>query len=335
MEARPLNGASPEQGELFSRRRRKEALDMDLIRVEKDLMKVPLLFVMNGDDRQRKHVETTADGKLTLRYVPMGSHEVRVLCALMAMLQGNYRGVAPLSYSSDDASPEAEAVWLDIGKRSRAAGGFVSELRTSRRQIAEIVRGGKAVGGDDLARVMESLVKLQSVQIQYESADGRREYSMNLLAGYAREDDTLSIVLNPRLVKAVDQRVPGLFSMLSLREGTQLRLDAADLLYRRLSAVIDQGGTLAFRESTLIGYLWIQDGKEESERAPQRRRQALRKALKELTTISPPWEVVPGESVAGEPKYIITRPSARATKLASMKGPAPVKPKDVTLRPMK
>lgn len=333
-----MSSVTPEQGELFTRRRRKEALDMDIIRVEKDLMKVPLLFVMNGDDRQRKHVEVTPEGKLTLRYIPMGSHEARVLCALMAMLQGNYRGVAPLSYSSDDASPEAEAVWLDIGPRSRPAGGFVSELRTSRRQIAEIALGRKSVGGDDLARVMESLVKLNTVQIQYESADGRHEYLMNLLAGYARADDTLSIVLNPRLVKAVDQRVPGLFSMLSLREGTQLRLDAADLLYRRLSAIIDQGGTLAFRESTLIGYLWIQDGGDESERAPQRRRQALRKALKELTTITPPWEVIPGESVDGEPKYIITRPSAQATKRATMgglKGAAPTAPKGVTLRPMK
>lgn len=326
-----------EQGELpfGGPRRRKEALDMDLIRVEKDLMKVPLLFVMNGDDRLRTHTEEGPDGRLTLRYVPMDSHAARVLCAIMAMLQGSYRGVAPLSYSSEDASPEAEAVWLDLGKRSRAAGGFASELRTSRRQIAEIVRGNKTVGGSDLDRVMDSLIKLQSVQIQFESADGRHEYSMNLLAGYAREDDTLSIILNPRLVKAVDQRVPGFYSMLSLREGAQLRQEASDLLYRRLSALIDQGGTLAFRESRLISYLWIQDGRDESERAPERRRIALRKALKELSSITPPWGVKKATAAGdGETKYIITRPTADATKrtaLAARTSPS----LDVTLKPLK
>lgn len=335
---------SADQGELFpARRRRAEALDMDLIRVEKDLMKVPLLFVMNSDNKQRKHVEKTPEGTLTLRYIPMGSHEVRVLCALMGMLQGKYRGAPPLSYSSDDISPEAEAVWMDLGEQSRAAGGFVSRQRTSRRQIAEIVTGKKRVGGSDLKRVMESLIKLQSVSIHLEEHDGRREWSMNLLAGYAREDDTINIVLNPRMVKAVSQRVPGLFSMLSMQEGYQLEHEAADLLYRRLSVLMDQGATLAFRESTLISYLWIQEG-EPDERALEWQRRSLRVALKELNSIQPSWGVTATETVDGETKYVITRPTAKAAKLAAKlaakggrgaKGALAADSEDVTLRPMK
>lgn len=328
---------SPAQGDLFAaRKRQKGAIDMDIIRVEKDLMRVPMLFVMNSDDRVRKHVEPTQDGLLTLRYAPMGSHEAKVLCAIMAMLQGNYRGVAPMSYSADDASAEAEAVWQDLGIQSRAAGGFVSELRTSRRQIAEIVHGRKVVGGCDLARVMDSLTKLQSVVIHYESADKRIEYSMNLLSGYARADETLSIILNPRLVRAVDQRVPGLFSLLSLQGARRIRHEATDLLYRQLSVLMDQGATLTFRESTLIDYLWIPD-RGAAPADPKRlhkQRAALRAALRELCTLTPAWAVVADRAVGGGLKYTITRPSASASKLAHQKAGDNQAPAPALLRPM-
>lgn len=309
--AAPAPTSAPAPGKMTPR-------SIDVFRQDRSLMQLDNLFVLGGgDDRKRSQTIELKDGALVVEYTSMSGYDMRVLCVVTALLNGISRGEVS-AFQHDDDSAEAAAAWEALGENARMAQGIIGVLRTSRRQIASMLATGekqaKDVGARQLDAVMESLWRLGGIRVHFMSNNKRREIAMPLIGGFTREDNTLRIVINPRLANAVMGRLPGAFLLLSMHNLRALTTEVSLLLYYRLCAVINEGGRRRLSEETLIRYVWggapEAATKDEARETLKMRRRSLLKAIGALENLTPAWEFESPPAGRGMPRmWVIRRPS--------------------------
>lgn len=307
------NAPTPSELPPVPARRGTTAAGKDIIRHDRDLILAPQLFAVDPDGRERKTKLPVQGGKIQLISAPLSAHTLRVLCGVITLMQTPFRGDLPERYMDTDESEAANASWKALVPDGRVPArmqkGSVCLIKVSRRQLAEAMSGksSKDIGGAQLDAIVASLLSLSRVTIYFKAEDRTQEWALNLLGGWYRSGEDLTIAINPRLVEAVMDRTNGRFSLLSMDSLRALRSEVGAILYHRLCGTIDPGKTLAFSETKLMSYVWMQPAKNTDETCDRRKR--LVKALKEISHLSPPWAVDISKAARGrERSYRITRP---------------------------
>lgn len=301
---------TPDDGDI-SRKRARTAREIDVIRQDRALHLVNGMFVLGGDPNSpRKESKQKIQGhELNFRYTPMSGYDLRLLHGLTAMASGSIRGES-FSYDSADRQDAAESAWLMLGKSAREFGRFITILHTTKRQLAEVVSATGYLNGDQVNRTYESLKRLSEVTIHMRSADGRNEFTTQLINGLARQDDRIVIALNPRIVAAVTERTGGGFSVISMIDVRSIRSEAAMLLYNRLCGFIDAGKQRQVSQDRLEEYIWGNILPDDDREGRKGRRKSIVRAMRELATLTPPWKIQETVGARGtRPVYNITRPS--------------------------
>lgn len=284
------------------------ARQRDLVKIQRQVFLIDDMFVMNPVGEIRRKVIEAPGGTQEMWYTPMGVQEAVLLSILMSELQSGR--VSYFKADKEWAKDEARipAAWKAIGDRSYLLGGSVATIALSRRMLAASVYGRDVVGGKELDSVMESLRKLMTVQSEFVSRDKSREWSMRLIAQYSREGDNLIVILNPLMVRAICEAVPGFFSMLSLADLQLARSSkAAALLLLKISALIYPSGEVSLSEQKLLDMLWWDNEAEASQvRSLRYRRKALDDALAVIAR-TPDWSVQSSQGAQGNVIYTIKR----------------------------
>lgn len=293
--------------------------DVDVIRQDRALHLVPGMFVMGGNPGVRSRSKQVIQGtELVFKYSPMSGYDLRMLHGLAALMQGHMRGQI-ISYDAQDDQNAAIEAWTALGPMARNFGRYVTTLYTTKRQLAEVVSASGVMNGPALERTYESLKRLAEVTIHMRSPDGRAEYTTQLVS-IGRLDDRIEIILNPRIVAAVSERVAGAFSTISMRDVRRTRLESTLLLLSRLCGFVDEGNTTTVGQDKLETYIYgdvLPAGKEHNDHRKVRRRVVL-KACSELAALG--WEVVEiGARRGVKPQFRFTRPRMSAAEREQLK----------------
>lgn len=290
--------------------RPKDARSIDVIRHSRELMLVPRLFALGNEDRALREIVPLPKeaATLTFRYDALGAFDLMVLLAIISLCGGISRGEQPVAFHSADNSPEGKVVWNSLGEKARSAGATAVLVVTSRRQLAELACSKSARHNQsDLDRVMNALQKLGRAQIHYKTDDGKIEFTSNLIGPYTRNDDKVGVVVNPRIVNAVMERVQGKWSLISMNSLRSIRSEVGKILYHRLCATIDEGRSMRLNEDTLLSYVWRTATTTSTELRDRRR--YLYKAFEQLEALEQPWGIIIHDARRGVPRaYTIRRP---------------------------
>lgn len=262
----------------------------------------------------RLHTKVTLQGvEVTYNHPPMGATELRVLTALLALVQGHTRGERS-HYDVEDNSKEAEEAWESLGGRELAPlfGKSIVTLRTSKRQITESIYAVKnglppTLGGNMVAEAMEALENLAEVTIELKSKEARKSLKAPLISTLFQsesDDEGVAILLNPRLATAIF-RGPGSFSLVPVGDMRRMRSKAAVLLLNRLCSFIDPGKTKVVGEGRLHEYIWGSEAADEY----RDRRKTINRALTEMESTG--WSFTRIPSVGYPWTWQIARPSVR------------------------
>lgn len=294
------------------------AREVDVIRQDRALHLVPGMFVMGGNPTLRSRSKQVIQGtELIFKFSPMSGYDLRMLHGLSALMQGHMRGQI-ISYDAQDDQNAAIEAWTALGPMARSFGRYVTTLYTTKRQLAEVVSASGVQNGAALDRTYESLKRLAEVTIHMRSPDGRAEYTTQLVS-IGRVDDRIAIILNPRIVAAVSERVAGAFSTISMRDVRRTKGESTLLLLSRLCGFVDEGNTTTVGQDKLETYIYGDVLPAGAEHAEQRkvRRKVILKACGELGALG--WEVVEiGGRRGVKPQFRFTRPRMSAAERAQL-----------------
>lgn len=223
-------------------------------------------------------------------FEPLGADDMRLLQGLVAI--GGPNGVL--------LTPEPKT---HVGSQLRL---FLDPQFAAAEQDALVVREsmtrlltemGLSDGGDNIANVRASLVRMSNVTII--AMRGSRQASYHLMShAFDNEDGRLFVALNPRLAEAIlGKRAHARISMTEVRA---LAGDTARLMHQRLCGWIDPGKNGKVGVDTLSSYAWPDPAGVATMR---KRRQRVREGLAELAAVG--WLV--DEYARG--LYSISRPS--------------------------
>jgi hypothetical protein len=224
-------------------------------------------------------------------FEPLGADDMRLLQGLVAL--GGPGGII--------LTPEPTA---DLPKQLRL---FLEPQFDAAEQDALVVREsmskllaevGLSDGGDNIRALKASLLRMSNVTVIV--TQGSKQASFHLLSyAFDDEDGRLFVALNPRITEAVLGKRP--HTRIELSEVRSLQSDPARLMHQRLCGWIDPGKSGRAELDTLCSYVWPDAANDE---AMKKRRQAARKALRELADAG--WKV--SEYASG--KWEIGRPHA-------------------------
>mgnify|MGYP001157749932 FL=1 len=319
----PRRDDEDDSGKKLPAPQRPVAHKLDVIRQDRRILgssELRSLFVLGGGNSRHVYVVPLSQStNLRILATPLSGFDLRMLHALAAALQGEITGRV-VTYHNEDYSDEANDAWGSLGKdarRIKQLGVYVTTLTVSTHELARVLHrnGNTARAQNTLEQIRDSLLRLSTVSLRLETANGRVEYGSSLIQSVLRTDHLLRITLSPLLVSSLGQSISGTFKLLSMEEVRSLRTEAGILLHSRLSAMLDQGQTRVFKEETLEGCIYgdlppVRGLTKEAEREARKvRRKVLRRALVELTKLDPPWKFEEHKGMRGtRPMYSITRP---------------------------
>lgn len=287
--------------------------DTEIIRHDRATLLARGLFVLKPDRSEktitdepglkqtktvRLHTKVSLQGlDVTYNHPPMGATELRVLSALVALVQGHRRGERK-HFPVDDDSTEADAAWESLGGRELAPlfGKSVVTLRTSKRQITESiyqVRNGlpPKLGGKMVAEAMEALDNLAEVTIEVRSKEHRKSIKAPLVSALYQtdsDDGGVALTLNPRIVTAIFGG-PGSFSLVPFGDMRRMQSKAAVLLLNRLCSFIDPGKSRVVGEGRLQEYIWGSEVEEDY----KDRRKTINRVIVEMEGAGWSFEKIP------------------------------------------
>lgn len=286
----------------------KMARDLLVFRQDRTLLMVDGMFVPNGNGGNRKETKLQLkSGDITFKHGEMSWYEMKVLHAIAAMAQGQIRGEIA-SYDAADGRKAANDAWLLMGEKAREFGQFITVIRTSKRQLAEMAGTKGESGGKVLSRAYKALERLADVSIVIRSLD-RKNTIMTPLVQVAIIDDLVSIALNPRLATALTG-APGQFSLLS-SAARKIRSEASGLLYCRLCGYVDEGATRYIGQDRMENHIWGDVLPADQVTPRKSRRKYILKALEDMRAIG--WLI---EEICaargGRPTFKVTRPKSKS-----------------------
>lgn len=275
---------------IASKTRGRTAREVDLIRQDRAITLARGMFVLDADESAPRQNYAVQLGGVELRFsfTPMSATELRVLHGLSALCTGLMRGEL-VTYEAADPRGDAVRAWLQLGPTARVFGDHITVLRTTQRQLAEVISASGVVGGKEVERTMEALRRLAEVTIHIEGGD--RGGSTPLLS-WERKGNRLVVHLNPRIVAATLIGERGQFSLLGMHELRAMRNAATHLLYSRLCGFIDAGSEpRVLKQDTLEEYIWGNVLPDSARAERKGRRRVIVKALGELERLDPPWTI--------------------------------------------
>lgn len=276
----------PKKG-ITSRARGRTAREVDLIRQDRAITLARGMFVLDArpDAPRQNHDVQLGNASLMFSFTPMSGYELRVLHGISALCTGTIRGEL-VTYEASDQRNDAVRAWLQLGPTARVFGDHMSVLRTTKRQLAEVVSPAGKVGGKEVERTMEALRRLAEVTIHIKGGD--RSGSTPLLS-WESKGNRLVLHINPRIVAATLIGERGGFSLLSMHDLRAVRNESTHLLYSRLCSYIDAGTDRVLKQDTIEEYIWGNVLPDEARPERKVRRRVILKALAELERLDPPW----------------------------------------------
>lgn len=221
---------------------------------------------------------------------PLGVNDLRVLQGLVALAGVNDKVLEsnPKTEQGKQIRELLEFKWDAINQNAAVVDGSYYLLA---REI------GYANARDTLM-IRKCVERLWKVSIIVQM--GSRRMGFRLLSQYASDElnGDLHVVLNPLLAQAAIGG--GRYVYIDLNEVRALRTDPARLLHQRLCAWINPGKFGRVDIRTLSAYVWADHN---SGSVIRKRHERIRKALKELQTLS--WDVEEyayGKFEIGRPK---------------------------------
>jgi len=241
--------------------------------------------------RKRQKLDTTyVFGEVSLRFVgfePLGANDMRFLQGIIALA-----GPHGLIMEPKPTTGAGHQLRLFLDARLAAAQQDALVVRSSMSHLLNLV--GLTDGGKNIKGLKESLTRMANVTVYVTKK--QQQASFHLLS-YVFDDNELVIAVNPRIAEAILGKIS--HARIEINEVRELESDVARLIHQWLCAWIDPGKKKQIGLTTIIRYLW-----EETENAKtrQKRRQYVRKAMKEFEKIG--WKV----TEQGSEQYEIARP---------------------------
>ena len=245
--------------------------------------------------KHRLEVVYPAAGGVTLTFLSpdlLGADDMRVLQGIMALVTRDAAGEGVLKL---DGPSDAEGTQLILGFEAKddLQNHIALRLNGSFRAVARAV-GLDPDSGGNIKKIQASISRLCGLSVL---VDGPGLFgAIHFMAGIWAKNPTgggggdLRLALNPRLG---DIALSGLgvlaekYIRIDLREVRALRTDAARLIHQRLCGFINPGASGRVRVDTLCGYVWPEA--TSNARAMRQRRATVRRALRELAGLEPPW----------------------------------------------
>lgn len=257
----------------------------------------PGLFrsLKRGERKKLKLDVTHKYGDDSLRFIgfePLDGGDLRLLQGLVAM-----SGPSGIILSPEPKTKIGTQLRLLLDTQFDAA---EKDARVVKSTIGKLLtETGMTDSGDNIKGIIASLTRMANVTVVVHK--GSRQAVFHLLSyAFDSDDGRLLVALNPRVTEAVlGERS---FTHIPMAEVRAIKSDPARLIHQRLCGWIDPGKTGKVEIDTLCGYVWPDEATPE---AMKKRRQAVRKAVTELTGLG--WFI---EEYA-QSKFNIGRPTAK------------------------
>lgn len=245
----------------------------------------------------------------------LGADDMRVLQGVMALVTRDAAGDGALHLAEPQDAEGAQLV-LGFEAKDDLKNHIALRINGSWRAVARAV-GLDPGSGPVLKKIQKSVERLCGLSVVMDSPVFRGAihfmaavWTKNGGGGGAGD---LKLALNPRLAGIA---LSGLGEMgekyirIDLGEVRALRTDAGRLIHQRLCGWIDPGTSGKVRLDTLCGYVWPEDAP--TRQAMAKRRQRVRRALRELQRFGRPWvvsEYGPGRFEIGRPARLAPVPA--------------------------
>lgn len=282
--------------------------------LDPDCALAPGLFrsIPKGQRKQRLEVVYKSGGAgRVVRFLSpdlLGADDMRALQGVLAVASGvSLDDQLKLDTPQDH---EGEQLVLAFDAKDQVRNQIALRVNGSFRAVARAV-GLDPAAGDTLKRIRQSIARLCALTVFIEKDESGWDGSCHFMSAIWNKEDpgggpgSLKVALNPRLADIALAGVGLLnekYIRIDLREVRALRTDAGRLIHQRLCGWIDPGQIGRVTRDTLCGYVWPEGAP--TKQAMAKRRQRVRRALRELQALERPWTV----EEYGPGKFAIKRP---------------------------
>lgn len=261
----------------------------------------PGLFrsLKRGDRKRHKLDVSYVFGKdESMRFVgfePLGADDMRLLQGIVAL--GGPNGIL---LTPEPETPTGQQLRELLEPKFDAIEQDGLVVRESLTKLLHEI--GLTDGGENIEALKASLLRMSNVTV-FVKKDTKRATFHLMSHAFDEADGRLWVALNPRIAEAIlGDRSHARIEMAEIRA---LKSDAVRLIHQRLCGWIDPGKSGRVEMDTLCSYVWPNQA---SDTLMRKRRQRVREALPELTTVG--WTLA--EYAKG--KWEIKRPRAARRK---------------------